>query len=265
MKKVFSIFIMTLTCVLLIASCSVSVSFPSRSREKLDSRYNIKMNDVGDVDVSSLDTTGGKTTLKKICAFENAVFVLFDTEIGSECLNFMVVADDKQLTPSISDPGDVLGMNGEKTSQVLGGFVGKDIKSAEKIELWNIKETEILKYDITKLAKNSIVQTKIYCDIGKNFKSKYGDIYIESYSESDSMGILKGRSDAISGNTEIIIQIVDENGKDVFERDAMSFNNFYVDDPGMIFYEKAKITGKKRELRIIDRESQAVLESIKIN
>lgn len=265
MKKVFSIFIMTLTCVLLIASCSVSISFPSRSREKLDSRYNIKMNDAGDVDVSSLDTTGGKTTLKKICAFENAVFVLFDTEIGSECLNFQVVVDDKKLTPSISDPGDVLGMNGERSTQVLGGFVGMDIKSAEKIELWNVKGTEILKYDITKLAKSSIAQTKIYCDIDKNFKSKYGDIYIESYSESDAMGILKGRSDTVSGNTEIIIQIVDENGKDVFERDAMSFNNFYVDDPGMIFYEKAKITGKKRELRIIDRESQAVLESIKIN
>lgn len=113
MKKVFSIIIIALMCVLLIASCSISVSFPSRSREELDSRYNILMNDAGEVDVSSLDTKG-KKTMKKICAFENAVFVLFDTEIGSECLNFLVVADDKQLTPSISDPGDVLGMNGEK-------------------------------------------------------------------------------------------------------------------------------------------------------
>ncbi len=180
-------------------------------------------------------------------------------------MNFLVVADDKQLTPSISDPGDVLGMNGERSTQVLGGFVGMDIKSAEKIELWNVKGTEILKYDITKLAKSSIAQTKIYCDIDKNFKSKYGDIYIESYSESDAMGILKGRSDTVSGNTGIIIQIVDENEKAVFERDAMSFNDFCVDDPGMVFYKKAKSTGKNRELRIIDRESQAVMESIKIN
>ena len=97
MKKVFSIIIIALMCVLLIASCSISVI----------------MNDAGKVDVSSLDTKG-KKTMKKICAFENAVFVLFDTEIGSEGLNFLVVADDKQLTPSISDPGDVLGMNGEK-------------------------------------------------------------------------------------------------------------------------------------------------------
>ena len=79
------------------------------------------------------------------------------------------------------------------------------------------------------------------------------------------MGILKGRSDTVSGNTGIIIQIVDENEKAVFERDAMSFNDFCVDDPGMVFYKKAKSTGKNRELRIIDRESQAVLESIKIN
>ena len=41
----------------------------------------------------------------------------------------------------------------------------------------------------------------------------------------------------------------------------MPFNDFYVDDFGMVFHEKAKITGKKRELRIIDRESQAVMES----
>lgn len=41
----------------------------------------------------------------------------------------------------------------------------------------------------------------------------------------------------------------------------MPFNDFYVDDFGMVFHEKAKSTGKKRELRIIDRESQAVMES----
>ena len=220
------------------------------------------MNDVERINLSGLESSGATSYLDKIYALDNAFFVLMSGTIGSDCMYYTAACDDIQLAPIISDVGNALGLSGNKTYQVLAGYAGENIKDAKKIELWHFKDNSISKIDITDTVKNNIAPVQIQCDISKGFDSRYGKIDIKGYSESESIGVLRISCDTVSESAGFIARIVDENGKDIFNSNAMYLSE---NEPGIVFYGKVKTPSKKRILTITDNQSEIILESIELN